>query len=122
MASTSTSPAADAAERRSAHVRVGTAATAAFAALLLFLLVTHGSAEADRAVPSAAPMTTEQPQQAAPTDPGPGFRRGGRGGGGRRGGGPGFGGGGIPDGGVPDDGGAAPNPVTPAPDTGGNTT
>jgi hypothetical protein len=92
------------ADRRRAHFRVGAAATASFVALLLLLAV-HGSAASDRITPAGAP--TIQPQQAAPSDPDPGFRHG-HDGFGRRG--PGGGGGG-PDGGV-----------APAPDSGGNTT
>ena len=86
------------ADRRGAHRRVGAGAIAAFVVLLLWLAV-HGSAASDRIAPTGAP--TIQPQQAAPSDPGPGFRRG-HGGFGRRG--PGGGG------------------VAPAPNSGGNTT
>ena len=103
------------ADRRGAHRRVGVAATASFVALLL-LFALHGSA-AGGAVPAAAPAAapTIQPQQAAPSEPDPGFRHR-RGGFGRRGpgGGPGFRGGG---GGESPGGGAAP-----IPDTGGTTT
>src|SRR3954470_23221924 len=104
---------ASAADRRSAHRRVGVAATAAFLALLL-LAVMHGPAAADPAVPAAAPtvQSTEpapaQPRQTAPFDRGRERDRDGFGG--RRGGGPDFGGGGG--------GGAAPV----APSTGQNTT
>jgi len=94
MASTST------ADRRRAHLRVGAAATASFVVLLLLLAV-HGSAAHDRIAPAGAPAI--QPQQAAPSDRGPGFRHG-HDGFGRRG--PG-----APDGGV-----------APAPDSDGNTT
>ena len=114
--------------------RVGAAATASFLALLLLLLETHGSAEAERTLPVTSPVlpSTVQPQQSAPGDTVPDFRRG-RGdgdGGGRRGNGPGpgfggpggggdqgDGGAGIPDGGG---GGTAPAPSTPS--TGGTTT
>jgi hypothetical protein len=67
MASTNTT------ERRRAHVRVGAAATASFVALLLLLAI-RGSAASDRIEPAGAP--TNQPQQAAPSEPGPGFRHG----------------------------------------------
>jgi hypothetical protein len=103
------------ANRRGAHRRVGAAATASFVALLLLFAV-HGSA-AGGTVPAPAPAAapTIQPQQAAPSDPDPGFRHG-RGGFGRRGPGgePGFRGGG---GGESPGGGAAP-----IPDSGGTTT
>ena len=116
--------------------RVGAAATASFLALLLLLLVTHGSAEAERTLPVTSPVlpSTVQPQQSAPGDTVPDFRRGrGDDGGGRRGNGPGpgfggpggggdqgGGGGGIPDGGG---GGTVPAPSTPStPSTGGTTT
>ncbi len=105
------------------HFRVGAAATAAFLALLLLLLMTHGSAEAERTLPVISPAapTTVQPQQSAPDDPIPDFRRGrGRGDGdGPRGNGPGFGGGGQDGGG----GGTAPAPSIPStPTTPGTTT
>jgi hypothetical protein len=100
---------ASAADRRSAHRRVGATATAAFLALLL-LAVMRGPAAANPTVPAPAPTgqssepAPAQPRETAPFDRGrdgdhDGFR--GRGG-------PDFGGGG----------GDAPA----APGTGGNTT
>jgi hypothetical protein len=101
------------ADRRGAHVRVGAAAIAAFVVLLLLFAVHGSAATGDPAAPVAAP--TVQPQQAAPSDPDPGFRRhrGGFGPRGNGGGEPDFGGGG---------GGEAPGGVAPAPNTDGNTT
>jgi hypothetical protein len=96
------------ADRRGAHLRVGAAAVAAFVVLLLLIAV-HGSAATGApAAPAAAP--TVQPQQSAPGDPDPGFRR-------HRGGGfgPRSNGGGEPDFGR---GGGAPT----GPSTDGNTT
>ena len=117
------SPAAD---RRSAHRRVGAAATLVFVALLL-LAGTRGPAQADTTVPAATP-TVEPSQPALPADPDPGFHRDHDGGGFDGGGdgdhdGGGFGGGGGFDGGG---GGAAPAPSAPTapttPSTGGTQT
>src|SRR4051794_5304527 len=117
MDSTNTSMPVSDVDRAGAHFRVGAAATGAFLALLLLLLVTHGSAEAERTLPvtsPAAPTTTVQPEQSAPDDSIPDFRRGrGGGGGGPRGNGPGFGGGGGDGGGggIPDGGGGGTAPA-----------
>jgi hypothetical protein len=120
MDGTVTHAALGGAGRRSAHVRVGAVATAAFLVLLV-ILATRGPAAADPSVPATAPAATPtvQPQQTTPADPDPGFGRP-RGGFRRRGGGgvPGFGrgGGAVP---APDDGGGG---LAPAPGTGGGTT
>jgi hypothetical protein len=111
------------ADRRSAHLRVGAAATASFLILLL-LLAAHGSSAADRASPAAAPaLESTQPPQGVPADPGRGFRhrRDGFGPRGGSGGEPGFGGGGGGDEPGFGGGGSAPDGgVTPAPNaTGG---
>jgi hypothetical protein len=73
-----------AAERRSAHRRVGAVAIAAFLALLA-LGATRGPAAADQGAPAVAP--TSEPSQSAPFEPpqgqpeqGPGRRDGFRGG------------------------------------------
>ena len=129
MDSTITSAPADDADRAGAHFRVGAAATAAFLALLLLLLVTHSSAEAERTLPVTSPAapTTIQPEQSAPSDTIPDFRRG-RGARGGRGNGPGpgfgggGGGGGQGGGGIPDAGGGGTAPAPSTPSTGGTTT
>jgi hypothetical protein len=143
MDSTTTAAPIGAADRRSAHRRVGAAAVVTFLALLL-LGATRGPAKADTAAPAAAPapattqpaqpeqtapappQQTAPPEQTLPDDPGPFLSP--RHGGGYGGGGPvpgdggGFGGGG----GVPDDGGGfgggGGGGASPAPGTGGGLT
>jgi hypothetical protein len=117
-----------AADRRSAHRRVGAATILAFLALLL-LGATRGPAQAETTTPAPVPATTTVPEQTqpAPADPqptlpgdrDPGFDRGGDGGG------PGFGGGRGGDGDGGGGGGVAPSapaPSAPAPSTGGTQT
>jgi hypothetical protein len=108
-----------AADRRSAHRRVGAATVVAFLALLL-LGATRGPAQAESTVPAPAATSTAEPAQPAqpapaepqpamPGDPGPGFDHDGDGPRGFGGGPPG-GGDADPGGDAAPGGGAAPAP------------